>query len=62
MQSGVEKLLAWLGMEAATWDLSTQLGAFDHSATATLIYLDTHVIQGWNIAGMAGDVTRNLRH
>jgi len=34
LQSWVEKLLAWPGIEPTTKDLSSQSGAFDHSATA----------------------------
>jgi len=37
LQSGVEKLLAWLGIEPATLVFSSQPGAYDLSATATPI-------------------------
>jgi len=35
LQSVVEKLLAWLGLNPTTLDLSSQLGALDHLAMAT---------------------------
>jgi len=41
LQSGVEKLLAWLGIERATLDPSSQSGAYDPIASIELSENDT---------------------
>jgi len=36
LQSGVEKLIAWLGIERKTVELGSRSGAYDFSAMATI--------------------------
>jgi len=38
-QSRIEKWLTWLGIQLTTFDLSSQSGAWDHSAMVTPCYI-----------------------